>query len=159
MVPWFHPTLVSWLISSRQGLCVNISHHAVCLTCCVWSCHRNTAGFRISLTGLTIEVMSTTNIVKKLKLVGTPSQIHKNTAYIKGTSVLMNPVLTPPSTFCNHHTPPPPHTQECLILNWKLQNLKEQKLKLCQEFVDKSRNQRVTKERRGYSVQPLRTRF
>lgn len=45
---------------------------------------RHTAGFRISLTGLTIEVLTTSNIVKKLKLVGTPTEIHKNTAYIKG---------------------------------------------------------------------------
>jgi ribosome biogenesis protein BMS1 len=45
---------------------------------------RHTPGFRISLTGLTIEVLSTSNIVKKLKLVGTPTEIHKNTAYVKG---------------------------------------------------------------------------
>lgn len=45
---------------------------------------RSSAGFRISLTGLTIEVITTSNIVKKLKLVGSPTEIHKNTAYIKG---------------------------------------------------------------------------
>lgn len=45
---------------------------------------RNSADFRIALTGLSLEVITTSDIVKKLKLVGTPVKIHKNTAYITG---------------------------------------------------------------------------
>ena len=45
---------------------------------------RSTAGFRISMTGISLENQSSSDIVKKLKLVGTPTKIHKNTAFIKG---------------------------------------------------------------------------
>jgi ribosome biogenesis protein BMS1 len=42
------------------------------------------AGFRISLTGTTLELKSTPSVMKKLKLVGTPKKIFKNTAFIGG---------------------------------------------------------------------------
>lgn len=45
---------------------------------------RSTAGFRISMTGVSLENQSSSDIVKKLKLIGTPTKIHKNTAFIKG---------------------------------------------------------------------------
>lgn len=43
-----------------------------------------TAGFRIALTGTALEQRATPHIVKKLKLVGTPLKIYKNTAFISG---------------------------------------------------------------------------
>lgn len=45
---------------------------------------RSTNGFRISMTGISLENQSSSDVVKKLKLVGTPVKIHKNTAFIKG---------------------------------------------------------------------------
>jgi ribosome biogenesis protein BMS1 len=44
----------------------------------------NVAGFRISLTGIALEQRATPEVVKKLKLVGTPVKIFKNTAFITG---------------------------------------------------------------------------
>lgn len=41
-------------------------------------------GFRIAATGTVMSVDESTEIVKKLKLTGTPDKIHKNTAFIKG---------------------------------------------------------------------------
>ena len=42
------------------------------------------AGFRISLTGTSLELKSSPNAVKKLKLTGTPVKVFKNTAFITG---------------------------------------------------------------------------
>lgn len=42
------------------------------------------ANFRISMTGTALEAESTPSIVKKLKLVGHPTKIFKNTAFISG---------------------------------------------------------------------------
>lgn len=44
----------------------------------------NLSGFRIAATGNTLELDESFEVVKKLKLVGTPSKIYKNTAFITG---------------------------------------------------------------------------
>lgn len=45
---------------------------------------RDRGGFRIAATGVVTEVGVENSVVKKLKLVGEPVKIHKNTAFIKG---------------------------------------------------------------------------
>jgi ribosome biogenesis protein BMS1 len=42
------------------------------------------AGFRVALTGTALEQRATPEVVKKLKLTGTPVKIYKNTAFISG---------------------------------------------------------------------------
>ena len=46
--------------------------------------NNNFNGFRIALSGTTLELKQTPTVVKKLKLVGTPKKIFKNTAFITG---------------------------------------------------------------------------
>jgi len=45
---------------------------------------RSRASFRVSATGLITEILPSPRIQKKLKLVGEPFKIHRNTAFIKG---------------------------------------------------------------------------
>ncbi|KAI1501017.1 hypothetical protein F5X99DRAFT_384167 [Biscogniauxia marginata] len=50
---------------------------------CFQSFSKENPGFRIAATGTVLSVDESTEIVKKLKLTGTPSKIFKNTAFIK----------------------------------------------------------------------------
>ncbi|KAG0056340.1 Glycoside hydrolase 2 (Mannanase, beta-galactosidase) [Gryganskiella cystojenkinii] len=51
--------------------------------CCVQSVSEGTSAFRISATGVVLDIDHTVEIVKKLKLTGHPYKIHKNTAFVK----------------------------------------------------------------------------
>jgi len=49
------------------------------------SVYSSAAGFRIAMTGTVLEHKATCEVLKKLKLVGTPTKVFKNTAFITGT--------------------------------------------------------------------------
>ncbi|KAH9268996.1 arf-GAP with GTPase, ANK repeat and PH domain-containing protein 9 [Batrachochytrium salamandrivorans] len=51
--------------------------------CCFQSVSDHTAAFRISATGVVLEIGKTTEVVKKLKITGTPMKVFKNTAFVK----------------------------------------------------------------------------
>ncbi|KNC96422.1 arf-GAP with GTPase, ANK repeat and PH domain-containing protein 9 [Spizellomyces punctatus DAOM BR117] len=51
--------------------------------CAFQSISENMSAFRLSATGVVLDVDKSTEIVKKLKLTGTPSKVFKNTAFIK----------------------------------------------------------------------------
>ncbi|KAG8935805.1 Glycoside hydrolase 2 (Mannanase, beta-galactosidase) [Tulasnella sp. 418] len=51
--------------------------------CSFNSLEDGTAAFRVSATGVVLDVDRTTKIVKKLKLTGTPYKIYKNTAFVR----------------------------------------------------------------------------
>lgn len=51
--------------------------------CAVQSVQSGSSAFRISATGIVLDINKSTEIVKKLKLTGTPYKIFKNTAFIK----------------------------------------------------------------------------
>ena len=46
--------------------------------------NQSASGFRISLTGNVLEQKATPTVMKKLKLVGHPYKVYKNTAFISG---------------------------------------------------------------------------
>ena len=48
------------------------------------SMDENSSDFRISATGYITEINNDFKLVKKLKLIGEPYEIYKNTAFIKG---------------------------------------------------------------------------
>lgn len=45
---------------------------------------KDVSHFRICVTGVIIEMNSQFKVMKKLKIIGEPFKIHKNTAFIKG---------------------------------------------------------------------------
>ena len=45
------------------------------------------AAFRISMTGVALEQQATPEVVKKLKLVGTPTKVFKNSAFVTGEMI------------------------------------------------------------------------
>jgi ribosome biogenesis protein BMS1 len=51
--------------------------------CCVQSVSDRNSAFRIAATGVVLDNDKTTEVVKKLKLTGTPHKVFKNTAFIK----------------------------------------------------------------------------
>ena len=68
--------LKSDLIFCFNHICIYMERHDV---------GSSSSGFRIALSGTVLEHRATCEVVKKLKLVGTPLKVFKNTAFIKGT--------------------------------------------------------------------------
>lgn len=46
--------------------------------------NESSAHFRVCVTGVIVELNTQFSVMKKLKLIGEPYKIHKNTAFIKG---------------------------------------------------------------------------
>lgn len=71
----------------KFGFCYAIFYspmYAVGTTFLGISSVENQAQFRINCTGVVIEMNTQFKVMKKLKLIGEPFEIHKNTAMIKG---------------------------------------------------------------------------
>lgn len=51
--------------------------------CCFQSIANNLSGFRVAATGTLLEFDAKFNVVKKLKLVGEPYKVFKNTAFVR----------------------------------------------------------------------------
>lgn len=67
----YHSTIYGPLIAPNTGFC------------CFQSFSSTNPGFRIAATGNVLSVDESTEIVKKLKLTGSPYKVFKNTAFIK----------------------------------------------------------------------------
>ncbi|KAI1330834.1 GTP binding protein Bms1 [Xylariaceae sp. FL0255] len=90
------PTLHSWEERVRHRMLKYSPEHAFCYATfhgplvspnssfvCFQSLSSENPGFRVAATGTILSIDSSTEIVKKLKLTGTPAKVYKNTAFIK----------------------------------------------------------------------------
>ncbi|KAI1265767.1 GTP binding protein Bms1 [Xylariaceae sp. FL1019] len=90
------PTLHSWEERVRHRMLKYSPEHSFCYATfhgplvspnssfvCFQSFSSENPGFRIAATGTILSVDSSTEIVKKLKLTGSPAKVYKNTAFIK----------------------------------------------------------------------------
>ncbi|KAG9315546.1 hypothetical protein JVU11DRAFT_3167 [Chiua virens] len=70
--------------SIRMRMLKYTPEHMHCYATFLWSCcSAKHAGFRLSATGVILDIDRSTKIVKKLKLTGVPFKIFKNTAFVK----------------------------------------------------------------------------
>ncbi len=71
----------------KFGFCYAVFYspmYAVGTTLLGISTVKDQANFRICATGVIVEINTQFKIMKKLKLIGEPFKVHKNTAFIKG---------------------------------------------------------------------------